>query len=97
MHHPRANQLGGFVRQPDFVEHRYAMFANVGWRQRSRRRARTEMQKGTRNLQTTEPSVLIGLNTSEARSEEHTSELQSLIRISYAVFCLKRKKIILLT
>src|SRR3546814_2693360 len=28
----------------------------------------------------------------EARSEEHTSELQSLMRISYAVFCLKTKK-----
>src|SRR3546814_8340611 len=29
----------------------------------------------------------------ETRSEEHTSELQSLMRISYAVFCLKKKKI----
>src|SRR3546814_9114218 len=29
----------------------------------------------------------------EIRSEEHTSELQSLMRISYAVFCLKKKKI----
>src|SRR3546814_5834828 len=29
---------------------------------------------------------------SEMRSEEHTSELQSLMRISYAVFCLKKKK-----
>src|SRR3546814_9081577 len=28
----------------------------------------------------------------EPRSEEHTSELQSLMRISYAVFCLKKKK-----
>src|SRR3546814_10597895 len=28
-----------------------------------------------------------------SRSEEHTSELQSLMRISYAVFCLKNKKI----
>src|SRR3546814_5623747 len=28
-----------------------------------------------------------------ARSEEHTSELQSLMRISYAVFCLKKKKV----
>src|SRR3546814_1799130 len=28
----------------------------------------------------------------ENRSEEHTSELQSLMRISYAVFCLKKKK-----
>src|SRR3546814_2079600 len=31
--------------------------------------------------------------TPHARSEEHTSELQSLMRISYAVFCLKKKKI----
>src|SRR3546814_5970148 len=29
---------------------------------------------------------------SQKRSEEHTSELQSLMRISYAVFCLKKKK-----
>src|SRR3546814_2598024 len=29
---------------------------------------------------------------SQRRSEEHTSELQSLMRISYAVFCLKKKK-----
>src|SRR3546814_2016255 len=28
----------------------------------------------------------------EARSEEHTTELQSLMRISYAVFCLKKKR-----
>src|SRR3546814_3360603 len=32
-----------------------------------------------------------GLLTGRARSEEHTSELQSLMRISYAVFCLKTK------
>src|SRR3546814_7574590 len=31
------------------------------------------------------------LTASYARSEEHTSELQSLMRISYAVFCLKQK------
>src|SRR3546814_6271777 len=30
--------------------------------------------------------------TTEPRSEEHTSELQSLMRLSYAVFCLKKKK-----
>src|SRR3546814_4476370 len=30
--------------------------------------------------------------SSQHRSEEHTSELQSLMRISYAVFCLKKKK-----
>src|SRR3546814_7393294 len=32
------------------------------------------------------------LDSAMARSEEHTSELQSLMRISYAVFCLKKKK-----
>src|SRR3546814_4426455 len=51
------------------------------------------------------PNTAAGLGTSTAalaqmssveqlqyRSEEHTSELQSLMRISYAVFCLKKKK-----
>src|SRR3546814_1826400 len=33
-----------------------------------------------------------GIRFGERRSEEHTSELQSLMRISYAVFCLKKKK-----
>src|SRR3546814_5211677 len=32
------------------------------------------------------------MNVEKNRSEEHTSELQSLMRISYAVFCLKKKK-----
>src|SRR3546814_5493979 len=31
------------------------------------------------------------VDAAESRSEEHTSELQSLMRISYAVFCLKKK------
>src|SRR3546814_5682153 len=34
----------------------------------------------------------IGAALVDDRSEEHTSELQSLMRISYAVFCLKKKK-----
>src|SRR3546814_2407476 len=39
------------------------------------------------------PSILQCKHTSnESRSEEHTSELQSLMRISYAVFCLKQKR-----
>src|SRR3546814_1317136 len=33
------------------------------------------------------------VTTADFRSEEHTSELQSLMRTSYAVFCLKKKKI----
>src|SRR3546814_9687866 len=34
-----------------------------------------------------------GAGRPEQRSEEHTSELQSLMRISYAVFCLKKKRL----
>src|SRR3546814_10339757 len=41
-----------------------------------------------------EPSWMNGANCiAVRRSEEHTSELQSLMRISYAVFCLKKKNI----
>src|SRR3546814_5036734 len=36
-------------------------------------------------------TMIVGILAS-LRSEEHTSELQSLMRISYAVFCLKKKK-----
>src|SRR3546814_2828713 len=38
--------------------------------------------------------ILPGNGRHIGRSEEHTSELQSLMRISYAVFCLKKKKIV---
>src|SRR3546814_1164520 len=38
------------------------------------------------------PPLTEALREKVARSEEHTSELQSLMRISYAVFCLKKKK-----
>src|SRR3546814_6086934 len=37
-------------------------------------------------------AVRVGIASTVSRSEEHTSELQSLMRISYAVFCLKKKK-----
>src|SRR3546814_5779517 len=37
------------------------------------------------------PDTLINPPNHRHRSEEHTSELQSLMRISYAVFCLKKK------
>src|SRR3546814_2648286 len=37
-------------------------------------------------------SIIATLLDVQFRSEEHTSELQSLMRISYAVFCLKKKK-----
>src|SRR3546814_9248583 len=40
-----------------------------------------------------EQDTLTQDGSARQRSEEHTSELQSLMRISYAVFCLKKKKI----
>src|SRR3546814_1602803 len=51
---------------------------------------------GTVGSQGCTVSATVGLNTHARtsrciRSEEHTSELQSLMRISYAVFCLKKK------
>src|SRR3546814_3627663 len=38
------------------------------------------------------PGIVGAFLLAVSRSEEHTSELQSLMRISYAVFCLKKKK-----
>src|SRR3546814_8397981 len=51
---------------------------------------------GQRYLQTLLKMPMVNGNLmylAAARSEEHTSELQSLMRISYAVFCLKKKNI----
>src|SRR3546814_7301964 len=39
-----------------------------------------------------EPSTPLSVGLLAARSEEHTSELQSLMRITYAVFCFQKKK-----
>src|SRR3546814_2431261 len=39
-----------------------------------------------------DPGEFAKVEVGDWRSEEHTSELQSLMRISYAVFCLKKKK-----
>src|SRR3546814_6494786 len=48
---------------------------------------------GTENIGAIPFSGVIMAHSNESeRSEEHTSELQSLMRISYAVFCLKKKK-----
>src|SRR3546814_3870811 len=51
-------------------------------------------QRSTKQSRVQPPAALQdrGYNLRFHRSEEHTSELQSLMRISYAVFCLKKKK-----
>src|SRR3546814_1406413 len=57
----------------------------------SRRRRRTAMSRPM--VAWTRASVFCEYSKGRStRSEEHTSELQSLMRISYAVFCLKQKK-----
>src|SRR3546814_6622939 len=48
----------------------------------------TTFPEDHRALERCQADILV---SHEARSEEHTSELQSLMRISYAVFCLKQK------
>src|SRR3546814_3887982 len=66
-------------RQVDFVEHATIGVAFGDFAQRQHRRlviAPRQLRFGTAR---------------QLRSEEHTSELQSLMRISYAVFCLKKK------
>src|SRR3546814_10019433 len=49
------------------------------------------MGAGVAGLQAIATAKRLGAVVSATRSEEHTSELQSLMRISYAVFCLKKK------
>src|SRR3546814_8718495 len=60
----------------------------------------TKLAKGTPNtMRPSRPSATVKMtrNSSVVRSEEHTSELQSLMRISYAVFCLQKKQATLST
>src|SRR3546814_7887515 len=58
-------------------------------RRRAQRQARRHAQVDTQGRVETDGRQH---DRKAARSEEHTSELQSLMRISYAVFCLKKKK-----
>src|SRR3546814_3166248 len=70
-----------------FEHHRRARPSNHG-------RALGQVDDGrlARELKVASGAVVIKRRRHRMRSEEHTSELQSLMRISYAVFCLKKKK-----
>src|SRR3546814_7382110 len=57
---------------------------------------RAIVKEATEQFVATGPAASKLLVEADDRSEEHTSELQSLMRISYAVFCFKKKIIILL-
>src|SRR3546814_5323034 len=77
----RDDERGGALSLGHLPQHRRP--ARAGWAERPRDVA-TAAQLSLR---------LSGADAADrARSEEHTSELQSLMRISYAVFCLKKKK-----
>src|SRR3546814_3890548 len=64
-----------------------------GGRRRGRGRSGRRGRRGDDDHAFAGRGDAIGAARRKNRSEEHTSELQSLMRISYAVFCLKKKKI----
>src|SRR3546814_6987061 len=77
----RRSALGGEIRiAAEKIEHRVAA-------RRCGRENEARKELRIRRL----PGLIQGRNLERFRSEEHTSELQSLMRISYAVFCLKKK------
>src|SRR3546814_8969006 len=53
---------------------------------------RSDIEHGANVARRPGPGKSLSVRRRQHRSEEHTSELQSLMRISYAVFCLKKKK-----
>src|SRR3546814_10484258 len=75
----RLNRQGGFYRESSKDR------LNRRWRGRACRKRTWACWRAGHSRR-------VDRNHSDGRSEEHTSELQSLMRISYAVFCLKKKK-----
>src|SRR3546814_7671606 len=69
-----------------------------GWIDHGRHSSRIGFQRRVQSFRIDlQRAILVGVHpdlgqSGIGRSEEHTSELQSLMRISYAVFCLKKKK-----
>src|SRR3546814_4702451 len=82
------------VRAPEAPRHPRRRVIAVE-RDRDRLRHPQQQQVDERNVHLHGGALDLGhlVALPRLRSEEHTSELQSLMRISYAVFCLKKKKI----
>src|SRR3546814_6187713 len=59
---------------------------------RAQRQGKTSFYMKCTGEEATSVASTMALDRGDMRSEEHTSELQSLMRISYAVFCLKKTK-----
>src|SRR3546814_7725226 len=98
--HPNGSKLWRYKYRYMGKQKRLALgrYPDVGLAEARKRRddARRQLETGTDPLAERKHEKLIAVfkaaNTF-GRSEEHTSELQSLMRLSYAVFCLKKKKI----
>src|SRR3546814_1255238 len=86
-------------RVPDALRAREQLLPELGQGDAARlaleqRQAEQILERADRAADSRLGQVQFGGRLADAaeRSEEHTSELQSLMRISYAVFCLKKKK-----
>src|SRR3546814_1937280 len=83
-------QWPGDHRKQDGGQHDLPkLYANHIESERNRQHCKTELAAYGQQYARAPGSELV--DTGFVRSEEHTSELQSLMRISYAVFCLKKK------
>src|SRR3546814_8337646 len=85
-----SSDLGGFGVENDLAHHT-SLFRAAPGRQALRRRSPPVRNSLTMPASWRKLCRLPRPVCTTKRSEEHTSELQSLMRISYAVFCLKKK------
>src|SRR3546814_5017032 len=92
-------ELGGLVVKAGLVDVAdddramlYGAFLRIAEKLRSDEGAHAAALWRKRGARAFESEVAAAALRDALRSEEHTSELQSLMRISYAVFCLKKKK-----
>src|SRR3546814_6107943 len=95
----RPGSRTGSMTEPDARSRSASLIFSSGYRAISRSKGKSPSDQssiscGISNWGTELPSMMKEICChfiSASRSEEHTSELQSLMRISYAVFCLKKK------
>src|SRR3546814_1795877 len=83
----------GYCRQPFLCLASLSVAIGIGYADGTKRRNLQGLHRfGFRVLHMIIAHQMKSAVNNKVRSEEHTSELQSLMRISYAVFCLKKKK-----
>src|SRR3546814_7619043 len=73
------------------IASRLFLLAENGWRSRRKEEGESKRKALSRDRCQVSVCTSFFLETWRSRSEEHTSELQSLMRISYAAFCMKQK------